>query len=87
MANSSFAAQKTDLDNACMFLRSFTLGKHGFTQRDGAVGIQQVNSQCDRLHELFATGPYAKQAARLVASARTRIIAAQARLALLGKKR
>jgi hypothetical protein len=86
MINPSFAAFKIDLDAACMTLRSFTLGKHGVTQRDGAMRIQQVSAKCDRLNELFGTGPYAKQAARIVASARTRIVAAQARLALLGKK-
>jgi hypothetical protein len=87
MANLSFAAQKTALDKACLFLRSFTLGQHGFTRSDGTAGITRVRNQCDRLSELFATGPYAKQAARIVASARTRIVAAQARLALLEKKR
>jgi hypothetical protein len=86
MANLSFATQKADLDEACLFLRSFTLGKQGFTQRDGAEGIQRVNAQCDRLKTLFATGPHAKQAAQLVASARTRVIAAETRLALLQKK-
>ncbi len=42
----SFAARKSDLDEACGFLRSFTLGKQGFTQQDGAAGIERVNTQC-----------------------------------------
>ena len=87
MASLSFAAQKIELDDACLFLRSFTLGQQGFTQRDGAAGIQRVNRQCDRLHKLFASGPHAKQAAQVIASARTRVEAAQARMALLGKKK
>ena len=66
MASSSFAAQKSELDEACLFLRSFTLGQQGFTQRDGIAGIKRVDSQCDRLAKLFASGPCAKQAAALV---------------------
>ena len=86
MVKSSFAAQKAILDDACLVLRSFTLGQQGVTQRDGAKGIEQVNLQCDRLMKLFGTGAHAMQSARLVAAARTRIAAAQARLSLLNKK-
>ena len=87
MPSASFLTHKTELDNACLFLRSFTLGQQGFTQRDGAAGIERVNTQCDLLTKLFASGPDAKQAAKVIASARTRVAAAQARLAILGKKR
>ncbi len=87
MAQVSFASQKDVLDEACAFLRSFTLGQQGFTQRDGLVGIERVNAQCDRLTKFFASGPHAKQVATIVAAARTRVAAAQARLSLLGKKR
>jgi hypothetical protein len=86
MALFSFSAQKLELDDACLFLRSFTLGHQGFTQRDGAAGIQRVNRQCDQLIKDFASGPYAKQTATIVRSARTRVEAAQARMAVLGKK-
>ena len=86
MASASFAAQKSELDEACLFLRSFTLGQQGFTQRDGIAGIKRVDAQCNRLAKLFASGPCAKQAATLVASARTRVRAAQSRLDLLAKK-
>jgi hypothetical protein len=86
MANSSFAAQKIKLDDACTFLRSFTLGQSGFTQRDGAAGIERVNKQCDRLKKLFSSGANAKQAATIVAAARTRVVAAEARLAVLRNK-
>ena len=68
------------------FLRSFTLGRHGFTVRDGNLGIQRVSEQCDRMKKRFASGPYTKQVATLLASARARIVAAETRLALLAKK-
>jgi hypothetical protein len=87
MASTAFAAYKDALDDACTFLRSFTLGRQGFTLQDGRAGIARVETQCDLLTKLFASGPDAKQAATVVASARTRVAAAQARLDLLGKKR
>jgi hypothetical protein len=86
MASSSFAAQQSKLDDACLFLRSFTLGHHGFTQRDGVAGMERINKQCDRLSKLFASGPYAMEAATIVRCARTRVVAAQSRLDLLRKK-
>ena len=86
MANSSFVTEKIELDDACTFLRSFTLGQPGFTKRDGAAGIDRVNKQCERLKNLFSSGPNAKQAAIIVAAARTRVVAAEARLAVLRKK-
>lgn len=85
MKKPSFADVKSDLEEACAFLRSFTLGRHGFTQLDGITGMRRVNAQCDRMEELFASGPNARESALIVASARPRIIAAQARLALLRK--
>ena len=86
MARSSFKSQKAILDDACDFLRSFTLGRHGFTVRDGNIGIQRVTEQCERMKKKFASGPYTKQVATLLASARARIVAAETRLALLAKK-
>jgi hypothetical protein len=85
MNKPSFADVKLELEEACAFLRAFTLGRHGFTQRDGVTGIQRVNEHCARLEELFASGPNAKESAAIVASARPRIRAAEARLALLHK--
>jgi hypothetical protein len=87
MPNYSFTAQKADLDDACDFLRAFTLGQQGFTQRDGVAGIERVNKQCEQLTRLFASGPHGKQAATIVASARARVAAAQARMAILDKKK
>ena len=87
MASTSFATEKAALDDACEFLRSFTLGRRGFTVRDAAIGIQRVTAVCERLKKLFATGPHAKQTVMVVASARARIAAAEPRVALLGKKR
>ena len=86
MAGSSFAFNKIDLDDGCEFLRSFTLGKQGFTQQDGAAGIDRVNSQCEHLNELFASGPDGVGAATIIADAKKCILAAQARLTLLRKK-
>jgi hypothetical protein len=82
----SFAELKVDLEEACTFLRSFTLGRHGFTQRDGLAGIERVNSLCDRLNELFASGPNAKKAATVAARGKSCVIAAEARLAYLRDK-
>jgi hypothetical protein len=74
---------KLALEESCTFLRSFTLGRPGFTQRDGLAGIERVSRQCDRLSALFSSGPDAKEAATLVARGRSCIIAAESRLALL----
>lgn len=87
MAGSSFAFNKDDLNNACEFLRSFTLGKQGFTPQDGAAGIERVNAQCEQLNKRFASGPEAKEVAQVIASAQKCIVAAQTRLALLRKNR
>ena len=85
MKKVSFADVKLALEEACTFLREFTLGRHGFKQRDGIAAIEQVNAQCARLEKLFAVGPNAKESATLLASVRPRIMAAEARLALLRK--
>jgi hypothetical protein len=83
MKSSSFQDVKLALAEACEFLRSFTLGRHGFTQQDGIAGIKRVTNQCDRMEKLFADGPDASESKTIVASARPRVLAAQARLALL----
>ena len=83
MKKSSFEDLKLELEEACTFLRSFTLGRHGFTQQDGIAGIQRVIDHCDRMEKLFADGPDARETKTIVASARPRVSAAKARLALL----
>ena len=85
MKHSTFEGVKQDLAEACEFLRSFTLGRHGFTQKDGIAGIKRVADHCDRMEKLFAVGPDAVSSKMIVASARPRILAAEARLALLRK--
>jgi hypothetical protein len=85
MKNSSFEDVKLALAEACEFLRSFTLGRHGFTQQDGIAGIKRVTDQCDRMEKLFAEGSDASKSKAIVASARPRVSAANARLALLRK--
>jgi hypothetical protein len=83
MKKSSFENAKLDLAKACAFLRSFTLGQQGFTQKDGITGIQRVTEHCDRMEKLFAAGPDANASKMIVASARPRVSAAKARLAIL----
>jgi len=72
-----------ELEEACTFLRDFTLGKRGFTQRDGAAGMQRVHEVCDRLKEGFSEGAHAQEVTTAVASAKANVEAAKARLALL----
>jgi hypothetical protein len=83
MKKSSFEDGKLALEEACEFLRLFTLGRHGFTQWDGIAGIKRVTDQCDRMEKLFAGGSDAKKSKNIMASARSRVKAANARLALL----
>jgi hypothetical protein len=85
METSSFEDVKRALEESCEFLRSFTLGRHGFTQQDGIAGIQRVTDRCIRMEKLFADGPNAKESKTVVASARPQMLAAQARLDLLRK--
>jgi hypothetical protein len=86
MSKPTFADALLELDNACMVLRSFTLGRRGTSQRGGRLGIRRVNAQCNRLKKLFADGPNAQKVSYVIASARTRVLAAETRLALLQKK-
>jgi hypothetical protein len=87
MAGSSFASKKTELDDACEFLRAFTLGKQGFTPQDGAAGIDRVNAQCEQMNNRFASGPDGNEVTQVIASAQKCILAAQTRLTLLRKNR
>ena len=72
-----------EMDEACEFLRCFTLGKPGFTQRDGVAGISRVEDLCERLQKRFPSGEHEKEASNAVTSARNQILAAKARLAIL----
>jgi hypothetical protein len=83
MKKTSFEDLKLALEEACEFLRSFTLGRHGFTPQDGIAGIRRVTEQCNQMEELFGDGANASQSKAIVASARPRVSAAKARLALL----
>ena len=85
MATSSFEDLKLALEEACEFLRSFTLGRHGFTHQDGIAGIERVTDRCNRMENLFTDEPDVKESKVVVASARARVLAAKARLALLSK--
>ena len=81
----SFEGLKREMDDACAFMRSFTLGRRGFTRRDGATAIQLVRELSERLHWAFASGDHHKEAAQAIASAKGQILAAQARLDLLDR--
>ena len=86
MDTSSFAALKLELEDACEFLQSFTLARPGYTRQDALAGIGRVQALCDRLKQLFASGPNAEAAAAAEALARTGVAAAESRLALLRKQ-
>ena len=86
MKRSSFQKAKLALDEACEFLRSFTLGRSGFTEKDGVAGVRRVIACCTRMEKLVAGGPNAAAAKMLVASAKSRVLAAQTRLALLSRR-
>ncbi len=84
MAKMSFARLKQEFDDACTFLRGFTLAHQGYKAKDGVAGIKRLGEVCDKLNKL--SGSEAGQAVPLVATGRTRIAAANARLNLLAKK-
>ena len=86
MTEASFANIVTELNAACMALRAFTLGRNGASQRSGKLSIQRIHAKCKRLEKLFDKGPHAATMKHLVASARTRVLAAETRLALLQRK-
>jgi hypothetical protein len=87
VAKATIASLKLELYEACAYLRSFTLGQPGFTQKDGVAGIERVSQLCDRLKKL-ASGPKAEEVTAAIATGRNRITAANSRLNLLrGKSR
>ena len=48
----TFDQLKKKLDAACESLRGFTLGRDGFTQRDGRNGIKLVEDLIDKFSKL-----------------------------------
>jgi hypothetical protein len=86
MASKSFDAQKLELEEASAALRSFTLARRGASEKDGIQAIARVNAVCERMKKLFSTGPHAVALASILNSTRGRILAAEARLALLSRK-
>jgi hypothetical protein len=86
MAEASFVDIVTELNKACMALRAFTLGRNGASQRSGRLSIRLIHAKCKRMEKLFDKGPHAATMKHLVASARTRVLAAETRLALLQRK-
>ena len=87
MANHrSFDAEKAKLDEACEALRYFTLAQRGATRKAGLLAVERVKATCERMNRLFARGPHAARLVSLLNSVRPRILAAEARLALLAQK-
>ena len=85
MKKPSFEDVKLALEEACESLRSFTLGRPDFTPQNGIAEIQRVTDQCNQMEQLFADGSDARESKIIVASARSRVSAAKARLAVLRK--
>lgn len=81
----SFNDLNREMGEAREFLRSFTLGQRGFTQRDGIKAIDRVNSLCDQLQERFGSGKHAGTVAGMIVTARNQVQAAKARLSILQK--
>jgi hypothetical protein len=87
MANrQSFDAEKAKLDDACEALRYFTLARRGATRKAGVLAVERVKAACARMSRLFSGGSHAARLALLLNSVRPRVLAAEARLALLANK-
>ena len=84
MKTASLATLKVKMTEACAKLRPFTLGRAGVTQKDGIEGIRRINAICKQLKKLFGDGPEAVQAAQIATSGRGCVMAAEARLGVLG---
>jgi hypothetical protein len=82
----SFAGLNRKMGEARECLRSFTLGRQGFTRRDGTNAISRVNDLCERLQKRFGSGTHAIEVANTVMRARNQILAAKARLVILRRK-
>jgi hypothetical protein len=79
----AFDGEKANLDAACQALRWFTLGSRGATRKSGLRAVARVNAVCERMNELFSSGPDALRLASILNSVRGQILAAEARLTLL----
>ena len=87
MATATFDQLKNKLDAACESLRGFTLGHEGYTQKDGRNGIKLVEELIAKFSKLPDSKLGKRNPTTLIAIGRGRIKAAEARLALLKKKR
>jgi hypothetical protein len=83
----SFVGLSREMAEARESLRWFTLGRAGFTRRDGAGAIRRVSELCERLLRRFGSGKRAAEVAGTVVMARNQILAAKARLAVLQRRR
>jgi hypothetical protein len=82
----SFVDLGLEMGEARESLRSFTLGRQGFTRRDGTEAIGRVNDLCERLEQEFGSGSHADEVAGTVSTARNQVQAALARLVILRRK-
>lgn len=87
MAAANFDQLKAKLDAACASLRSFTLGQGRMPRKRGLQAIKLVGDLCDQLSKLPRTPFGEPNPVGLIAVGRSRIKAAEARLALLQKLR
>ena len=83
----SFSDLREEMGEARESLRSFTLGREGFTRQDGVEAISRVSDLCAQMHEHFGAGSHAGEVASTVVMARNQIQAARARLVILGRKK
>ena len=70
----SFGNLKLEMETACEFLRSFTLGRQGFTRQDGVAAIGRVSDLCAQMQEQFGAGSHAGEVASTVVMARNQIM-------------
>jgi hypothetical protein len=83
----SFSDLSGEMTEARECLRSFTLGRQGFTRQDGVDAISRVRDLCAQMQDHFGVGSHASEVASTVVMARNQIQAARARLVILGRKK
>jgi hypothetical protein len=82
----SFAELSREMGEARESLRSFTLGRAGFSQRAGASAISRVTDLCERMQRRFGAGKHAAAVAGTVTIVRNQVQAAKARLVILKRR-
>jgi hypothetical protein len=83
----SFSDLRGEMGEARDRLRKFTLGHGRLTPKTGEAAISRVSDLCAQMQELFGAGSHAGEVASTVVMARNQILAARARLVILGRKK